>query len=51
MLNPLANVRFWGQSGHDSNGAVISANDPKRTFAWQGLGPSYFGGVYQMGDV
>jgi hypothetical protein len=32
MLNPLANVRFWGQSGHDSNGAVMSANDPKRTF-------------------
>src|SRR4029078_5682949 len=25
MLNPLANVRFWGQSGHDSNGAVMSA--------------------------
>jgi hypothetical protein len=25
MLNALTKVRFWGQSGHDWNGAVMSA--------------------------
>ena len=27
-LNALTNVRFWGQSGHDSNGSFMSAIDP-----------------------
>jgi hypothetical protein len=30
MLNALTNVRFWGQSGHDANGPVMSAT-PSRT--------------------
>ena len=33
MLSGSLNVRFWGQSGHDANGAHMSANDPERALA------------------
>src|SRR5262249_1718963 len=31
--NNVANVRFWGESGHQPEPAVLSANDLKRKFA------------------